>query len=81
MSAKKCFVVSAALALLSSVGVAVELPEGVKVAKDGSLSFPGGSVGVWVAQVGWMGAVRFAPADPAAFAGGALAYDIEATTE
>lgn len=64
MSAKKCFVVSVALALLSSVGVAVELPEGVKVAKDGSLSFPGGSVAVWVAQVGWMGAVRFAPADP-----------------
>lgn len=64
MSAKKRFVVSVAVALLSFVCAAVELPEGVKVAKDGSLSFPGGSVAVWVAQVGWMGSVRFASAAP-----------------
>lgn len=45
MSAVKSFVVSSAVALLSFVCVAVELPEGVKVAKDGALTFPGGSVG------------------------------------
>lgn len=56
--------VFAALSLVAALTRAVELPEGFKVGKDGVLSFPGGSVGVWVAQVGWTGAVRFVPAEP-----------------
>ena len=45
MPAVKSFAVVVSVALLSFAGAAVELPEGVKVAKDGTLSFPGGSVG------------------------------------
>ena len=64
MPAVKSFAVVVSVALLSFAGAAVELPEGVKVAKDGTLSFPGGSVRVWVPQVGWSGSVQFAPVDP-----------------
>ena len=64
MSVVRFFPVYASALFLAFTSGAVELPEGVKVAKDGALTFSGGSVGVWVAQAGWMGAVNFARADP-----------------
>ena len=38
---------------------AIGLPEGVRISDSGKIVFPGGDVGVWVAQTGWMGSVLF----------------------